>query len=166
MVAFGSMDGEGWDRVIPFFIVFGWEATLSAKDRWQWIRDKLTPYLLVLGILCGAIPYRSHPSAWASQRRHTMPLPLLESRSRGLPGQSTPLHSSRLVCATNTWRRRHPQLDPHSHQEKQSLLELLGLTHVKLLIISNKSQIPIHMHDEWQLFSPILLVKVEGSLLK
>jgi hypothetical protein len=41
------------------------------------------------------------------------------------------------------------------------LLELLGLAHRELLINLKGP----FMHGEWQLFSPTLLVEVEGSLL-
>jgi hypothetical protein len=33
--AFGWMDEVGWDKVFPFFIVFGWESTLSVRDERQ-----------------------------------------------------------------------------------------------------------------------------------
>jgi hypothetical protein len=42
------------------------------------------------------------------------------------------------------------------------LLELFGQAHREFLINLKGS----FMHDGWQLFSPILLVEVEGSLLK
>jgi hypothetical protein len=43
------------------------------------------------------------------------------------------------------------------------LLELLGLAHIEFLIIN---LIGSFMYGERQLFSPILIVDVEGTLLK
>jgi hypothetical protein len=51
-------------------------------------------------------------------------------------------------------------------QNIQIMLELLGLVHIEFLIISNKCKRPIHAWWEVQLFSPTLLVEMEGSLLK
>jgi hypothetical protein len=41
LVRWMRRDEEGWDGVIPFFVVFGWEATLSIRDERQGIWDKL-----------------------------------------------------------------------------------------------------------------------------
>jgi hypothetical protein len=51
-------DEEGWDGVIPFFVVFGWEATLSIRDERQGIWDKL----ILKKIMDELIPHGSHPS--------------------------------------------------------------------------------------------------------
>jgi hypothetical protein len=36
-------DERGWDVVIPFFIVFGWESALSVRDERQEKWDKSIP---------------------------------------------------------------------------------------------------------------------------
>jgi hypothetical protein len=46
-------DEVGWDGIIPFFIVFGWESALSVKDehREKWdkpIPEKITDELVPL----------------------------------------------------------------------------------------------------------------------
>jgi hypothetical protein len=51
MGVFGSVDEdeEGWDGVIPFFVVSGWETTLSVKElgistssKKSWMSSSLT----------------------------------------------------------------------------------------------------------------------------
>jgi hypothetical protein len=37
------VDEEGWDGLIPFFIVFGWESALSVRDERQEKWDKSIP---------------------------------------------------------------------------------------------------------------------------
>jgi hypothetical protein len=49
---------EGWSAVIPFFVVFGWEATLSVRDEHQEIWDKL----ILKKIMDEHIPHPLHPS--------------------------------------------------------------------------------------------------------
>jgi hypothetical protein len=51
-------DKEGWDGVIPFFVVFDCEATLSVKDERHGIWDKL----ILKKIMDELIPHRSHHS--------------------------------------------------------------------------------------------------------
>jgi hypothetical protein len=53
LVGWMRWDEVGWDRVFPFFIVFGWESTLSVRDERQekWdksISEKITNELILL----------------------------------------------------------------------------------------------------------------------
>jgi hypothetical protein len=43
LVGWMRWDEVGWDGVIPFFIVFGWESTLSVRDERQEKWDKFIP---------------------------------------------------------------------------------------------------------------------------
>jgi hypothetical protein len=36
------VDEEGWDRIVPFFIVFDWESALDVRDERQEKWDKST----------------------------------------------------------------------------------------------------------------------------
>jgi hypothetical protein len=38
-----KMDEKGWDEIIPFFIVFGWESALSVRNERQEKWDKSIP---------------------------------------------------------------------------------------------------------------------------
>jgi hypothetical protein len=47
------VDEEGWDRLIPFFIVFAWELALSVRgerqEKWdKFIPEKITDELIPL----------------------------------------------------------------------------------------------------------------------
>jgi hypothetical protein len=53
LVGWMRWDEVGWDGVFPFFIVFGWESTLSVRDERQekWdksISEKITNELILL----------------------------------------------------------------------------------------------------------------------
>jgi hypothetical protein len=102
MVRWMRRDEEGWDRIIPVFMVFDWESALDGcQEKW----DKLIPKIIADEL----VPPPTLPYLFCSPCQRVAPLQACASPSQRRRSRQAVIRSSlqEMCCIIGTWVRDH-----------------------------------------------------------